>query len=233
MSGNVKIIIPARYGSKGAPLKNRRLIQYTVDAARQVVTDDDIYISTDDEEIKEKFNYLNIIHRPYEFGTDTASVKDVILHAKGEIKPSDDTLLVVLYPTYPQRTSDNIKDAIVFFETHDGKSLLCRKHYTGLSPYLMMFPVNDWSGVMRGKQVIKHDLYRRQDYQPVFEICHFIIIMKAGEVEKLNNNLYDDDTIFFPINNGFIKLIDVDEEKDVTAFLNLYTVLTQTGNQDG
>jgi CMP-N,N'-diacetyllegionaminic acid synthase len=230
MNDNIKIIIPARYGSKGAPFKNRRLIQYTVDAALEITCDKNIYISTDDDAIKDVYvGQLHIIDRPYEFATDEASVKDVILHAKGIIKPSDDTLLVVLYPTYPLRTREHIEDAIAFFKKHKAKSLLCKKEYRGVSPYLMMFPVDG----DKGSQVVTHNLYRRQDYPPVFEVCHYIIVMRADELEKLNNNLYNEDTLFFPIDNGFVKIIDVDDEKDIKAFWELHATLKAICKKDG
>ena len=51
------VVIPARGGSKGIPRKNIRpfdgkpLIYYTIDVARAIVSDEDICVSTDDNEI--------------------------------------------------------------------------------------------------------------------------------------------------------------------------------------
>lgn len=51
------VIIPARGGSKGIPHKNikelggKPLICYAIDAARKFTTDDNICVSTDDEDI--------------------------------------------------------------------------------------------------------------------------------------------------------------------------------------
>ena len=51
----ILVIIPARGGSKGIPHKNikplngKPLIHYTIDVARQIVTDEDICVSTDDQ----------------------------------------------------------------------------------------------------------------------------------------------------------------------------------------
>lgn len=65
-----------------------------------------------------------------------------------------------------------------------------------------------------GSQVISHDLYRRQDYPTCFEISHYIAIFIASSIYNLNNNLYTDSTIFWPISN----VIDVDLKKDLNKF---------------
>jgi len=52
-------VIPARGGSKGIPKKNikplngKPLIYYTIDVARQLTPDDNICVSTDDDDIIE------------------------------------------------------------------------------------------------------------------------------------------------------------------------------------
>ena len=51
------VVIPARGGSKGIPHKNikplngKPLICYSIDVARQIVCDEDICVTTDDDEI--------------------------------------------------------------------------------------------------------------------------------------------------------------------------------------
>lgn len=202
-------IIPAREGSKGLPNKNRKLIKYSLSAARGIFNDSDIYVTTDDNEIKADYytERVNIIHRPAELAKDETSMKDVLLHAISEIKPSDDTLLVVLYPTYPERTSNDITAALNFFNQTGADSLLCRKKYEGVSPFLLMYPTD----MMKGVQVINHDLYRRQDYPEVFEISHFIVIARVYELSRLKKNLYNEKTVFYNIDNT---IIDVDTDED-------------------
>jgi len=214
MNDEVICIIPAREGSKGFTHKNRLLIRYTIDAARGIFSDSNIYITTDDDLIGNLYyDDLNIINRPAELAKDETSMKDVLLHAVREIKPSDDTLLVVLYPTYPERTSADIQYAIDFFIQQEAESLLCKKKYTGIHPCLLMYPAFGSCG----EQVIYHNLYRRQDYPEVFEISHFVIIMRANELEFLNHNLYNNDTVYFNIDKD---VTDVDTEEDYNKFNN-------------
>lgn len=206
-------IIPAREGSKGLPHKNRMLIGYSISAARGIFNDGDTYVTTDDNEIKADYytKCVNIIHRPAELAKDETSMKDVLLHAVGEIKPSDDTLLVVLYPTYPERTSADIQNAIEFFNATEAKSLLCKKKYAGVHPYLLMYPTLAWGG----EQLVEHNLYRRQDYPEVFEISHFVIIMRVSELQFLNSNLYNKDTVYCSMDSD---IVDVDTEEDFITF---------------
>ena len=63
----------------------------------------------------------------------------------------------------------------------------------------------------KGKQLIRHNLYRRQDYPKCFELSHYISIFNTEEVKKLNNNMYNEETDFFQIR----KVVDVDTEEDL------------------
>jgi CMP-N-acetylneuraminic acid synthetase len=62
-----------------------------------------------------------------------------------------------------------------------------------------------------GNQLVEHNLYRRQDYPKVFEISHFISIFEIGELFNLNDNLYNKNTIYYPVGD----VVDVDTNKDL------------------
>ena len=199
-----RIIIPARRNSKGLPFKNRKLIDFTMEKIPKEFKKN-ILIATDDEYIIDKYRYYDIFLRSKESSLDTASTKFLINEISEKVKAET---FVMLYLTYPERNWDMIEKAYNFFILNNAKSLLCKKRvYT--SPYLMMFDRG-----LRGEQVIKHNLYRRQDYPDCFEISHFISIFKTKEIDKLNNNMYNEDTIFYPIEN----YIDIDAHKDLEKF---------------
>jgi CMP-N-acetylneuraminic acid synthetase len=69
-----------------------------------------------------------------------------------------------------------------------------------------------------GKQIFKHDLYRRQDYPKVFEISHYICIFKVSELKNLNKNLYNEETHFYKLE----KKIDVDRKEDLENYERIY-----------
>lgn len=205
---NAKIIIPARRNSKGLPFKNRTLIHHTLKSIPDNYKDQ-VYISSDDEFLFEKaMEYqVNFVRRDPELAEDNTSTWDVMndLVEKGIIKPGND--VIMLYLTYPERTWRDIATAYVFYKQKKAKSLLCKKQLNSTHPFLYLFEKDGY----KGEQLVEHDLYRRQDYPNVFEISHFITIFNETELSKLGNNLYNSDTIYYPIRD----VIDVDTEKDI------------------
>lgn len=199
---NFTILIPARKGSKGLPFKNRSLFDYTADIISEV-NKINTFISTDDEVIKNmsKKRGFNVHERSYKSAIDTATSKEMIEDFASKSKE----YLITLYLTYPERQWSDVKRAISFFNTNKSKSLLCKKKLK-VSPYLMMYELEN----NKGKQIINHNLCRRQDYKPCFEISHFISIINIKELPFLNNNLYNKNTTFMSI----IDVEDVDTIDD-------------------
>lgn len=198
------IVIPARKGSKGIPHKNRKLIEYTL----QIIPDrlkSNIIIATDDDFIIDKYGDYDIFKRSDKVSMDHSSTKSLFLEMKDYIKYPN---IIMLYLTYPERSLQHILGAIEFYEKNKATSLLCSKK-PKTSPFLMMYK----DGI-NGRQIIKHNLYRRQDYPICFEISHFISIFKTKEIDNLNNNMYNKDTIFFPVDD----FIDIDTTKDLESF---------------
>ena len=202
----MKIIIPARKGSKGLPFKNRKLFKYTAD-----IVPDNLkkytYVNTDDNAIANMANQygFNVIFREDELSLDTTSTKEVIVDMKDQFGSSD--IFIMLYLTYPERTWEDVMKAYEMFCNMNANSLLCKKEIT-TSPYLILKE----ESYGRGSQLFNHDLYRRQDYPTCFEISHYISIFGYWEINNLNNNMYNIDTIYMDIPND---TIDVDTQKDL------------------
>lgn len=122
-------VIPARGGSKGIPYKNIKLLNgkplifYSIDVARELTSDEHICVSTDDDEIIEVVENYGLkvpFKRPTHLATDDATTNDVLLHAiefyKNEgIKYE---VIVLLQPTSPLRTTENVKEAISLYSSN-------------------------------------------------------------------------------------------------------------------
>ena len=208
---SVYFVIPARRDSKGLPFKNRKLLDYTVNNI-PIELHEKTIVTTNDEKIIEKLSVtsINVLKRDELLCLDDISIKDVMLDVvkKFQMKPND--TMVMLYLTYPDRKFSDIKKILDYYFERKIKTLTCciepKTH-----PYLVLYKKEE----QKGEQVVKHDLYRRQDYPECLEIKHFVCIFQVEEIQKLNNNMYNESTVFYKINND----IDVDYENDLREFL--------------
>lgn len=119
-------LIPARGGSKGIPRKNikklkgKPLIQYSIDVARKLTGDENICVSTDDQEIIEVVEKCGLtvpFIRPAYLALDTAVTNDVICHALNFYKNKGIVYdnIVLLQPTSPLRTAEQIREAMYLY----------------------------------------------------------------------------------------------------------------------
>lgn len=145
-------VIPARGGSKGIPHKNikllngKPLIYYSIDVARQLTTDDNICVTTDDDEIidvVESYGLKVPFKRPDYLATDTATTNDVLLHAVNfyETNGKYYDVVVLLQPTSPLRKSVQVEEAfdlyneeldmVVSVKQSHAASVLCSENKNG------------------------------------------------------------------------------------------------------
>lgn len=212
---DAKILIPARKNSKGAPLKNRHLLEYTINIIPADLIGN-VCVSTDDEYIIDycREKSISCIVRPEELSNDTTSMQDVIKHyVKSNPGVNDSTVIIVMYLTYPKRTWADVLKAHSMFESNDAQSLLCKKDPLS-SPFMCFYDVND----MYGKPVALKQYYRRQDHPKVFEICHYVIIMRGEEIKKLSPNLYNDKTVYMDVNLS--NTLDIDTQEQLNEFMS-------------
>jgi len=125
-------IIPARGGSKGLPRKNikticgKPLIEWTINSAKASNVISDIFISTDDEEIAEIVRSLGMevpFLRPKKFAQDDSSTFDVIKHVLDSYS-NDFDYIILLEPTSPMRTADDIDNAFNLLLKYKHKSIV-------------------------------------------------------------------------------------------------------------
>lgn len=136
-------IIPARGGSKGLPGKNikvlngKPLIAYTIEAALQSEAVTRVIISTDDKEIEKvalAYGAECPFSRPDHLATDDAKAIDVLQYTIEQLEQIEKQAIdqfMVLQPTSPLRTSQDIDDAVAIFKTKNADSVIsyCREHH--------------------------------------------------------------------------------------------------------
>lgn len=120
-------MIPARGGSKGIKNKNiislcgKPLISYTIVAAKESRYVDSVIVSTDSEKIAEiaiSFGASVPFFRPAALALDTSTTVEAVCHAVKTLAEGGDRydVLVLLQPTSPLRTWEDIDGALEKFE---------------------------------------------------------------------------------------------------------------------
>lgn len=205
-------VIPARKGSKGLKFKNRRLLPITVN---QIPEDErkNIIVSTDDEFLIDFCKEENLLfrNRPASLSDDLASLKDVIIDTVDHFNMDPNDNVVILFPTFPQRTFKDIEETLSFLDTNKLKSCTGKRVIDDNHPYLC-FETKD---KILGNKVVDHPFYRRQDYPDCFGLCHLVCIAKASEVYNLDDLLVNSETGYKWCRED---IIDVDYEEDFLKF---------------
>lgn len=182
----ILVVIPARGGSKGIPHKNikplngKPLIYYTIDVARQFTTDEDICVTTDDDEIinvVEDYGLNVPFKRPDYLATDTCGSNEVIQHAW---KFFDDKgihydAVLLLQPTSPFRKVEFLKEAVALYD--DSIDMVTSVKSAPCNPYYDGFEDNEEGllTISKGDGTIE----RRQDAPKVWQLNGSIYVINA------------------------------------------------------
>ena len=184
------VVIPARGGSKGVPGKNikelggKPLIQFTIDAAREIFDNENIIVSTDSEKIKStvvNFGLEVPFLRPAELATDTSGSQDVLLHALSYVEGKEiyPETLILLQPTSPFRNATHIKEALKLYNK-DLEMVVSVKE-TASNPYYILKEENSQGFLENSK---KGDFKRRQDCPKVWELNGAIYIININSLKS-------------------------------------------------
>lgn len=121
--------IPARAGSKRVPKKNLRLVAgkpmvaYAIDIALRANYIDEVYINTDDPEMASvgEEHGAKVYLRDPELASDTATSDDFNSDIIRNLKPKT---LVMVSPTCPLLTLDDVSSALNAYEQCDADTLI-------------------------------------------------------------------------------------------------------------
>ena len=186
------VVIPVRGGSKGIPGKNikmlgrKPLVVYSIDAARELFPDHLIYLSTDDEKIKEIVEKIGLpvpFLRPAELATDTSGTNEVLLHAvsEAEKKGYKTDVLVLLQATSPFRTGNHLKEALALYD--ENCDMVASVKITKSNPYYVLREENNDGWLVRSKEGF---FIRRQDCPIVYELNGAIYIINVSRLKKIS-----------------------------------------------
>ena len=166
-------VIIGRAGSKGFPHKNaqllagRPLLAYSVASALQAETISRIIVSTDCPQMATTaatFAEIELVARPPELATDTATVDAAVRHAILHTADSA-TIVVILYANVPLRPDDLIDRAVRFLVDTAADSV---QSYTPVGKYHPYWEsrIDPQTGAVQ--PYFENKIYRRQELPPLF-----------------------------------------------------------------
>ncbi|RLC81727.1 MAG: acylneuraminate cytidylyltransferase family protein [Chloroflexi bacterium] len=219
----IRIIIPARGGSKGITLKNLTkvgeysLLEHTIADALSLGTNE-IYVSTEDKHIAHEARRfgVNIIDRPLELCGDNSSSEDAIKHVIKEMNIPDDDTIVFLQCTSPFRANKDLVNALKRFNYLSVDSLFsCYEMY----PFL-------WNS--EGRRAFYHYTNRpnRQNKDPVLVEDGSFYISKAWCYTKEDNRLSEN---VVPFAHDKIYGFEIDSDMDLVIANTLYPLYKEKG----
>ena len=215
-------MIPARSGSKGLKNKNildlagKPLIAHSIIPAKNCDLIDSVYLNSDSEnylKIGEEFGAI-AFKRSENLSYDNTSMKSVTEDFCNYIKHIDKDIncVVVLYPTYPFRTSSDIANFIQIFLSLGGERSVVGLKEPDTHPCLIYNRLNNGGIKQYFSEECKHK-YRRQEYPVVYELTHWICVIPINNISELNSQMINENTFGYVIEK-YKNIIDIDTEDD-------------------
>ena len=203
-------VIPARGGSKRLPQKNMRLlggiplILHSIEFAKEnsdII--DEIYVSTDDDEIKKNaLQYgAKVIDRPQSISGDLEPTVSAIKHVLQQIEEPIDNV-ILLQPTNPLRPKNLLKESFQYYQEKNLQSLftVTRNHQKfGKIENEIYVPFNYTVG------------QRSQDLEPLYYENGLLYITKASLI--LDNIIISETAFPFEVNHVYAG-VDIDTIED-------------------
>ena len=216
---NILAIIPARGGSKGLPRKNikpllgKPLIAWTIEQAENSKYINKVIVSTDDEEIakiSKEFGAEVPFLRPEELARDDSPTIDAIMHAINWFEKREEffNIIVLLQPTSPLRTTNDIDKAIELFLNDKNALSLVSVKENEHPPFWSFKIENNLINPLFGDEYLKK---RRQEL-PKSYMPNGAIYISCVDVLKEYKSFYTPKTISYIMSSE--RSIDIDNEFD-------------------
>lgn len=213
-------IILARGGSKGIKDKNivkfgnKPLIKWTFDAAKKSKKISRLVLSTDSKKIASiaKKNKIEVpFLRPKKFAGDKSKSIDAIEHAINFFKKQKVFFdyIVLLEPTSPLRTTDDINKSIDLIIRNKADSLVSICKVDEINPSFLFKKKNKKLKPLE-KKISNH--LRRQDVEPIYFLEGTIYISKTDVLFKKRSFCHSN-TIGFEVPKW--KSLEIDDKNDL------------------
>jgi CMP-N,N'-diacetyllegionaminic acid synthase len=214
---NISAIIPARGGSKGIPRKNltpicgKPLIAWSIIQATEAKLIDEIYVTSDDDEILHvaaSFGAIPI-KRPATISHDHATSESAWIHAIEWIKDNDLALdlVVGMQATSPIRHAYDLDNAICQFLNSEDNSLMAVNEIEDF---------HIWQKDSNNRTTPFNYDYknraRRQNIQKKYLENGSFYIFKPNFIKSYNNRLVEDIGIYIMEK---YKMFQIDEPSDI------------------
>ena len=213
-------IIPARSGSKGLPDKNIRMVNgkplmaYTIEAALESGCFDTVHVSTDSEryaEIARQYGADVPFLRSEALAGDTSSTWTVVsevLERYASIGHCFDTFMI-LQPTSPLRTAQNIREAFNVFKDKNATSVIsvCEAEHSPLK-----YKIIPESGSLEQFSDRQSDRPRQQ-IDTYYLINGAIYLVKITGGVSFSSDVYAENSFAYFMNR--LDSIDIDDEQDL------------------
>jgi CMP-N-acetylneuraminic acid synthetase len=202
-------VVPARAGSRGLPGKNRRLFHgkplaaWAIEVGLRTCTR--TVLTTDDEglmEVGERYG-AEVIERPWELAQDDTPMLDVLRHVLA-VKENAQDCVVLLQPTQPLRTDDQVKKALALLKP-------------GIDSVVSVVPIPphmspDYAVKLEGgllSSFLPQPVNRRQDCRPAYYRDGTVYVIRTALLRK--GKMYG---VSVPYVLGVDESVTIDTEAD-------------------
>lgn len=213
-------IIPARSGSKGLIDKNikelnhKPLLAYTIEAAKKSGLFETIHVSTDSEKyskIAENYGadqpFLRHANNSADASSTWDAVREVIENYEDIGKVYD--IVVLLQPTSPLRTSEDIQGAYSLFQNMHAKTVVSVTEVD--HPIQWCFTLDETKS-MKSFAESAYKNSRRQDLQKHYRENGAIYIIRTKDIMNPEFEFYNSDCYAYIMDRS--KSIDIDSLLD-------------------
>ena len=235
-SDGVLAVVIGRAGSKGLPGKNTRLVAgrpmicHSIEHAMQAECVSRVVVSTDGDEIAAAAESIpigpigiEVVRRPPELASDTATVGAAVRHTV-EALGATEPIIVVLYANVPVRPADLIDRAVGLLVQTGADSVQSYSDVGKHHPYWMCA----LDGDHRIEQFVKNTVDRRQDLPKLLSLNGGVIAVKTACVRNADDSnphgFLGTDRRGFETPPGSV--IDVDDAIDLAVAEAVLTQMT-------